>query len=616
MCGVVFHYAENLEPAEHTARIRRANAAIAHRGPDGAGERILGRAALGHRRLAIVDIQDSTQPMSDPSGRYWLTYNGEIYNYEEVRASLSEQWSFRTRGDTEVLLAALVTLGPAALSRLEGMWAFCLWDTEQERLLMGRDRFGKKPLYYRISGASEMAASSELSGLRALLHDQDWSEDEDSISDYFRYGFYLPGHTAYREVHEVLPAHFAWWSPGKALQQSQWWSLPESAPAGGGVDVTTKLRSAIRASVERRLVADVDVGAFLSGGVDSSTVVALASNAHPQSLKTFTIGFSDKSYDESDVAARVAANYGTEHYQDQMEAWRVGDLTSLLLHHVGQPFADSSLLPTALVSRLAATHVKVVMSGDGGDELFCGYERYHARSLLRWYTRLPDAVKRANGQLIRLLPEPFAHHSRSLLKKAQLFQDVVDRLAGEQPYIANLVFRPEDFRNLFPGHARLGYSAPGVPDQTEPDELGRMMRADALVYLPQDILLKVDRASMASSLEVRCPFLDSEVASLAFQTSAKRHRQGLQGKVLLRDASADLLIPEVQKRRKQGFGSPVNRWFRDGLAEELIARAEGVSTIDHSALRDFVNDHLAGRRDHGYRMWNIYSYLVWKDAQM
>ena len=161
MCGVVFHYAENLEPAEHTARIRRANAAIAHRGPDGAGERILGRAALGHRRLAIVDIQDSTQPMSDPSGRYWLTYNGEIYNYEEVRASLSEQWSFRTRGDTEVLLAALVTLGPAALSRLEGMWAFCLWDTEQERLLMGRDRFGKKPLYYRISGASEMAASSE-----------------------------------------------------------------------------------------------------------------------------------------------------------------------------------------------------------------------------------------------------------------------------------------------------------------------------------------------------------------------------------------------------------------------------------------------------------------------
>lgn len=611
MCGIAFLFAPTCPTLGREVRMAGALASLQHRGPD-AGQQVQGPGfTAGHRRLSIIDLAGSPQPMQDPSGRWTLVFNGELYNYHELRAGLQSSWTFRHQGDTEVLLAGLICHGPDFLENAEGMWAFALWDRETQSVLLARDRLGKKPLYFQHQ-PDWFACASELPALRHLTPGP-WTEDEDSSADFFRYGLQLPGSTAYREVREVLPGHILTWGPACGIKTYPYWRISPQRHFTRKNEAEAKLRECLRSAVRKRLVADVEVGAFLSGGIDSSLIVGLMAEGG-RSPKTFTIGFDDPSYDERKFARLVANTFGTSHREEVLQEFSRSQLEELILKHVGQPFTDSSLLPTSLVSQIAARDVKVALSGDGGDELFSGYQRYQARAILRWYTRLPQTLRRSLHQTIRWSREPTHHHSRSIIKKAHLFVSVAERLDEETPYVAPIMFTARERQALCPDLASLGHEVPGLPEETEPDDIATMMMADALIYMPQDILVKVDRASMAHGLEVRAPFLDHHLVELAFSLPRVWHRRGFSGKRMLRSAFSSLLPRELWQRRKQGFGVPIHAWFRQSLGSELLRLA--YETPNHplrpSVIEKMLQQHCQGGRDYGYRLWAIYVYLLWR----
>ena len=611
MCGIALSFSKSICREEQIRMMTHALERMQHRGPDDEGLWQEEDIAIGHRRLSIIDLSASRQPMQDPSGRYILTYNGEIYNYKELRSGLEDKWDFQTEGDTEVLLAGMVTKGVSFLEQLEGMWAFALWDNVAKHLLLSRDRMGKKPLYFHQT-QNEFTCASELPVL-ACLQNQSWEEDLDSTADYLRYGYYLPGTTAYKNVKEVLPGYVLDWSPGSEEKQAPYWSLSLTPFQGDHKQACKKLRHLLIRAVERRLVADVEVGAFLSGGVDSSLIVSILTKELGVNLKTFTIGFQERSYDERQYASQVARDCGTDHYSEVLKDWDREKLTNLVLNNVGQPFADSSLLPTALVSSVAASHVKVVLSGDGADELFSGYQRYQARAILRWYTRLPSLLRNGIAKAIRSLPEPMAHHSRSLLKKAHLFQDIVDRFDTETPYVAPVLYDQTTFTALFPDLAERGHQLYDAPEECDLTDIQQMMFADIITYLPQDILLKVDRASMACSLESRTPFLDRQVVEFAFSLPGSWHRHGFSGKQMLRNSFEDILPKVIWKRRKQGFSIPVHSWFTEKLGDEFkkLLHISGLHWNKTFVMALLIN-HRKDVRDNGHRLWSLYIYLLWK----
>lgn len=613
MCGINFLCDPSLPLDDVTRRLSDGLARLRHRGPDDQGMWTGAGAALGHRRLSIVDLAGSRQPMTDPDGRFVLSFNGEIYNYRPLRQELAGRWQFQTSGDTEVLLAGLLLDGVAFLSRMEGMWAFVLWDARERRLLAARDRFGKKPLFYRAAGARFLAAS-ELPALRAM-DVAEWHEDLDGTADFLRYGYFLPGRTAYREVSEVRPGEVLRWSAEEGTATETWWSVPaHEPPIEDERELRRALREAFFTSLQRRLVADVEVGAFLSGGIDSSLIVSTLVREFGLRPKLFTMGFVDESFDERSFARRLAGELGVPITEGVLDRFDPQELLVLIDRHVGQPFGDVSLLPTAKISELAARSVKVVLSGDGGDELFGGYERYLGRAMSDRYRQLPGWLRAPIRAAIRRVPEPTAHHSRSLMKKARLFIDSVDRLEGGGAYVAPEILSAAETSSLAPALAHRGHAFRDALDIDGEPPVRQMMLRDLLVYLPQDILQKVDRASMAHSIEARAPFLDSRLAGLAVAQPLARHRRGLRGKALLRGAFADLLPDWLWRRRKQGFGVPVHAWFRgplDADLEALLRDSDG--PLDRRAVLEMAREHAGGRRDHGSRLWNVYAYLVWRE---
>lgn len=612
MCGIALLYNPSIVTEQQRQMMQNSLDAMKHRGPDDDGIWQDQDIIIGHRRLSIIDLAASRQPMVDSSNRYILTYNGEIYNYKELRAELEGRWRFRTLGDTEVLLAGIVLHGDKFLKKMEGMWAFAFWDNLEKKLLVCRDRMGKKPLYYQDNQGGFICAS-ELPAL-ACLKNYSWDEDLDSSADYLRHGYYLPGTTAYKNVREVLPGQYMIWSSGNTCIKRSYWTLSLKNYKGSQEQATIDLEQYIVEAVDKRLVADVEVGAFLSGGVDSSLIVSIMTKKLGVCPKTFTIGFEEHSYDERRFAQLIADYCATTHYTGLLRDWDRQHLTDLIFKNIGQPFADSSLLPTSLVSGIAASHVKVALSGDGGDELFSGYQRYQARTILRWYTRLPKCLRTGIAKALRVLPEPMSHHSSSFLKKAHLFQDIVDRLESENPYVAPVLYSGKYFNLLFPDLKGLGHSSINIPEECNIDDITRMMTADAIVYLPQDILLKVDRASMSHSLETRAPYLDRKVVELAFSLPRPWHRSGFEGKKMLHRSFKKLLPEIIWKRRKQGFGVPIYQWFNQDLGNELKELLVNVNaSINSLMVNNMIEEHRCKQRDHAHRLWSIYIYLLWKE---
>ncbi len=607
MCGIVIIIDTELEPSQGRRLCRAALRSIGHRGPDDAGIHCAPPAFLGHCRLGVIDPRGSRQPMADPSGRYVLAYNGTTYNFKELRSALKGRWRFVSRGDTEVVLAGLVLEGPDFLQRMTGMWAGALWDGKLKRLLLFRDRLGQKPLYYMERGRA-LAVASEIGALHGPASFSP-DHDLDSTADFFRYGFCLPGKTFYRQIREVLPGHYARWQPSAPLVQEAYWTLPRRSKVNRPDET---LAERFEQAVLDRLVSDVPVGVFLSGGVDSSLIASICCR-NGRRLPGFTLGFEDPDFDERPFAGKVAQLY-CGGYRQVIFPEPVGhEDIKAAMSNLGQPFGDPSLLALGRLAKSAAGQVKVALGGDGGDEIFGGYQRYRAQVIMRWYTRLPRRLRRTAEKLVRSFPEPVAHHSRSLLKMAHLFLNMLDDGAGK-PYVAPRLFSDGQLERLLPDLHQRGHEPPSLPETcTGPDDLERMLAADMLVYLPQDICCKSDRATMAHGLELRAPFLDHRLVELAFGIGAGEHVGFTGGKRQLRRVFENYLPAFVWRRRKQGFCLPLHRWFSGGeLGQALRGRlSANCGPLSREYVLNLLAEHESGSRDRSLQLWALWSYLAW-----
>jgi asparagine synthase (glutamine-hydrolysing) len=626
ICGVV-----NLDGRPVSADVLHVMLAeIAHRGPDGKGTYLDAGGAspgdpavgLGQVRLAIVDLSENgSQPMTNEDGTLWVILNGEIYNFPALRARLAARGHpFRSSSDTEVLLHLYEERGDDCIDELEGMFAFALWDSTRRRLLLARDRLGKKPLYVYRDGRIVAFASE----IKALLRHPAVARELDpaAIAPYFLHG-YVPGPaTFYRGISAVLPGHRLVVSADGSVATHQYWQL-SFPPAGsaariGEDDAIARVRELVTAAVAKRLIADVPLGAFLSGGIDSSIVVALMSRLLPEPVRTFSIGFAgDAAFDETRYARLVAERYRTRHTEFVVEPSAV-ELVETLVHHHDGPVGDSSSVPTHVLSRLTREHVTVALGGDGGDELFAGYLRFRA-ALLSAY--LPAPVAKAGAWMAARLPDHPRHHSKVRLAQRFLRSQGSphERLAAWQGLFHDdleSLLRPETLPHG--GVDRMAHFRPHLDRVAGWSSLSQMLYLNAVSYLPDDLLTKADRCSMASSLEVRSPFLDHVLVEyVAGLPDRLKLRRGIT-KYVLRRAFADLLPPEVTARPKRGFGVPLATWFRGELREyvrdHLGPGARSADWLDGRYVARLLDEHRRGHRDHGGRLWAILTFEVWLRA--
>ncbi len=591
---------------------------LAHRGPDQAGSWVSddGRCALAVRRLAVIDPELSGQPMCSPDGPATVAFNGEIYNFRELRARLEREGaSFRTRGDTEVLPALWLRRGEAMLEGLRGMFAFAIHDGRRGQLFCARDRLGQKPLWYatltdRIVFASEAKA--------LLAHPHVPAEiDPAAVAFYLTLGYVPAPRSIWRGIRKLPPGHCMTAGAGGAAAPRRYWRPPQETAPVSPAEAADRVREAVTRAVESHLAADVPVGVLLSGGVDSSIVAALAcrAGAGAGAVKTFTAGFAEGGFDERPFAAGVARHLGTDHRERLIQPSDATALLDRLVAQYDEPFADSSALPTFLICRAAREHVTVALTGDGGDEAFAGYDRYRAM-------RLGQSMRPGKYLLTKLAAAvvgPFApHDERSRLRRFLRFARAIDEVPAMQYFRYRRLFGPEQLRSLlerdFASSAEVEAPREWFCQLYEQgqfaDEVAYAQQHDVQTYLPDDLLVKADIASMASSLELRAPLLDHEVVALGLSlpAGAKLERRG--GKAALRRAFADLLPPEVFRRPKTGFAVPLDRWLREDLAGTLQRTLLDGPLVTRDwlrrpALEALIAEHLHRRADHRHRLWAL-----------
>lgn len=607
------------------ALLKQANDLLGHRGPDDAGDFVDGPVGLAMRRLAIIDLKTGRQPLSYAGGRYWVVLNGEIYNYQELRKELEAKGHrFATRSDTETILALYQDLGDDCVSKLRGMFAFALWDRDKKRLLVARDRLGKKPLVY-VDEPGYFAFASEL---RALFVWPGLSRETDPVAiDQFLSLQYIPApRTVYARVKKLPPGCLMTVENGR-VNISRYWDLPlaRPSPTTDFEEAKHLVRTTLREATRLRMIADVPLGAFLSGGIDSSIVVALMSGLSERPVKTFSIGFEEKEFSELHYARQVAERYGCEHTEFIVKP-EMAEVLPKLAWHYGEPYADASALPSYYVSRETRRFVTVALNGDGGDENFAGYVRYYAMNLARLFDALPGparAVLKAGAELLPEYNAPygFSWRLKRFLRSA-LFADLARRHLKMVCYFAEEDkdgLYTEDFRARLGaglGSAQ-GYLAKVFSRAESLDFVNKLLYADFKTYLPECLMVKMDIASMANSLETRSPFLDHVFVETVFPMPGKWKLRGLGGhKHLLKESFKDLLPPTIQKRGKMGFGIPLGKWFRGplkGYWEERVLgpRALARGYFTEQGLQSLWDQHQSGRRDHGYRLWALLMLELW-----
>jgi asparagine synthase (glutamine-hydrolysing) len=626
MCGIAGHVglgpAAPRAPDDARALVRAMTDALAHRGPDASAVHQNGPAALGHTRLAIIDLStDANQPMVSPDGQVTLVFNGEIYNFHDLAVELRAAGVvLRTKSDTEVLLELYRLHGPAFVAKMRGMFAFAIWDAPRRRLVLGRDRLGKKPLFFHL-GARGLSFASEM---RALLADGDIARKPDlrALHAYLALGFVPTAHAAIEEVRKLPPGAIAIYEGG-TLREEKYWQLrfaPKARPAG---ELVEELRHLMFEAVKIRLVSDVPLGAFLSGGIDSSAVVAIMSKVGARPVKTFSIGFEERDFSEVEYARQVAKLYETEHHEEILRP-RAAELLPRLVRFYGEPFADPSALPSYLLSEMTRKHVTVALSGDGGDEAFAGYTRYAHEKLAGVFRRLPRALLRPAARLVeKAFPgrgaNAWGEIGATVRTHARLLQ--LDEATHYLAQFGN--FTPDLLDDLCtPDFAAAGADAGRTlyaetfAAGTATDALARLLELDTQVYLCDDIFTKVDIASMANSLEVRCPLVDHRLIEFAATVPSEMKMRGFRGKWLLRQALGDLLPRQILYRRKRGFSIPHARWLRGELRPMLrdtlsSARFRGRGLFQQATVERLMDEHEAGRVDHGLRLWNLLWLELW-----
>ena len=617
MCGICGSYDFARGRPADAGLLERMNETLIHRGPDAGGQHVDGPAGLAARRLAILDLAHGDQPMLTDDGAVCVVQNGEIFNYPELRSELERDGvRFRTHCDTEVLLHLYVAHGPDFVARLRGMFAVAIWDRREQRVLLARDRFGIKPLFYSVADG-ELSFASEL---KALLRRPAFSReiDAEALNAFLAFNSIPAPLTIFAAARKLPPGHVL--LCGRDGPRITRYARPAPAPRAAlrrepAEALSQELRQRLRDSVSAHLLSDVPVGVLLSGGVDSSALAALAATTSSARVATFSIGFRERSFNELDLAREVAQRYDTDHHELVVEP-NVEELLPRIVAACDEPFADSSAVPTFLVSELAARHVKVVLSGEGGDELFGGYETYAADQLAQ---RVGPAAARLQP-LVELLPSSsrrvsFDYRAKRFVRAAAL--PPLERHHGWKEIFSAQqrldLLRPEWRR---PAADPLATWRERFAETADAPLLARLQDVDLGIYLADDLLVKTDRMSMAHSLEARVPYLDPVVAELALALPTNLKVRGLQKKRLLRQAVAPLIPANIIKARKRGFSIPAAAWLRGELqpfARDLLSgertRAQGY--FEPAAVTRLLDDHIARREDYSRQLWGLISFSLW-----
>lgn len=621
MCGIVgaFHGRGGVD-----TDMPAALAAMHHRGPDAQTTWKGDGIEFGHTRLAIIDLSGGEQPMRSSCGRYTIVFNGEIYNFQSLRSELIEKgWPFRTHSDTEVLLALFATVGlDACLARLRGMFAFAVWDAEKRELSLARDRLGVKPLVYADHGAG-FAFASEIGALRALLPELPSEVDPYALDHYFSY-LYIPSPmTGFKAVRKLPPAH-AMVVDGSGIRRIwRYWRIdPSRRSTLSYEDACEAVREKLIEATRLRMISDVPLGAFLSGGVDSALTVAAMSKLSDTPVQSFAAGFSKARFDERPFARTAAQHLGTDHHEILVEA-DVSRELPFLIGVCGEPFGDDSLLPTHLISRAAREHVTVALSGDGGDEAFGGYRRHRELAAITNVERLGVLPLYRLGRRISVGFKGLIRPSRRRPFPSRREDRVLYRTGFERNVEFVLAVEDREKRVLYTNAFTEAVADCDVTswladrhalgDGASP--VNRLLLDDTYCYLPEDILFKVDSASMAASLECRSPFLDHELIELAASLPAEMKVKGKRGKRILRDAGAHWLPPGFLERRKKGFSTPIGAWLRrelaDLLRERLLVERRLAPWIETSKLEALINTHLSGKPSNPQQLYSLLVAAEW-----
>jgi asparagine synthase (glutamine-hydrolysing) len=617
MCGIAGMVATDRQFQAAASEVRRMCAEIVYRGPDDEGILAKDGVGLGMRRLSIIDVQGGHQPIPNEDNTMWIVFNGEIYNFNDLREDLeSKGHQFRTHCDTEAILHAYEAYGPDCVRKLRGMFAFAIYDFKERTLFLGRDRLGKKPLHYALDRGI-LYFGSEIKSILAVAP-QLGTVDQEALSQFFCYGYIPDPYTAFRAIRKLPPGHSLLFANG-SLQIQKYWDVPEFGSLQlSEEDCLERLEHTLSEAVRIRLISEVPLGALLSGGVDSSVVVATMAKVSSTPVKTFSIGFSEEDFNETQHARAVAKRFGTEHHElvVKVDLWSTLEKLSYTLD---EPFADSSIIPTFHVARMARQHVTVVLSGDGGDELFAGYDDYIVNYNRRHLDVIPDWVAPVYHKLVyphipanlraRKLVHSFPLRSRDRFVRGKTMFPSYD---------PELTLLTPEFLNSVAGYQPAENTARRYFDEAPASDIvSKMQYTDMKCYMTADVLTKVDRMSMANSLEVRCPLLDHVVVELAVQIPvAMKIRNGTR-KYLLRKLAEKLGVPrEALYRRKQGFSLPLKHWMRGGLKDDMVAvllepRTVARGYFRKSEIERTLKEHQHGEFDHSAKLWQLLIFELW-----
>ncbi|MDP2279884.1 MAG: asparagine synthase (glutamine-hydrolyzing) [Nitrospirota bacterium] len=621
MCGICGKINFSNEPVNE-GLLRRMTSCLSHRGPDDEGIYLKDNVGLGHRRLSIIDLSLSAhQPMSNEDRSVWIVYNGEIYNFMELREELIKKGhSFRSRSDTETILHAYEEYGVECLKYLRGMFAFAIWDERKQSLFLARDRVGKKPLCYRHSENSFSFASE----IKSILQDESFERKPDytAIHHYLTYQDVPSPWTAFEGIKKLPPAHYLVLKNGQAEIKKYWKLsyLPKHKMNAGELqnEIIERLREAVRI----RLISDVPLGAFLSGGIDSSAVVALMAGMMKEPVKTFSIGFKEEAYNELKYARMVAERFKTDHTEFIVEP-KALDIIDKLVWHYNEPFADSSAIPTYYVSKLAREYVTVILNGDGGDENFAGYGRFAANEFSKEMHRyFPASIARLLLPLVMMLPHGsnpanFFWRLKRFLQEYAKSPEMMNAhwLCHFSTGMKNDIYT-DDFSTLVSVTDSFDLLFEKYREAEADNFLDKTLYADVMTYLPDDLLVKVDVASMANSLEARSPFLDHEFMEFAARIPAELKLKGWTTKYILKEALKGILPDEVLFRNKMGFGVPIDHWFRNELKEMaydviLSERAIARGYFKKEAVKKILDEHTSGKWKWHNHIWNLLMLELW-----
>ncbi|NOZ61614.1 MAG: asparagine synthase (glutamine-hydrolyzing) [Calditrichaeota bacterium] len=627
MCGICGVVHTNFSQRVEESQLRRMTDAIVHRGPDDEGIYVKREVGLGMRRLSIIDLATGKQPISNETGDVWIVFNGEIYNHQELRKELiARGHRFATKADTESIIHAYEEYGERCVEKLNGMFAFAIWDEKKKSLFVARDRIGIKPLYYFFDKKRFIFGSEIKSILQA--GEVPRRIDLQALDNFLTFEYIPAPLSVFQDIRKLPPGQTLTLKENEIYLRS-YWNLQMGQDEFDPQRTQEKLVEVLQDAVKIRLMSDVPLGAFLSGGIDSSTIVALMAQVMNQPVKSFSIGFEDQTYNELNYARLIAQKYQTEHFESIIRPNAL-ELMESLIHFLDEPFGDFSIFPTYLVSKMAREHVTVVLSGDGGDELFGGYDTYLAHQIANKYAKLPSWLKKG---MVRPLVDslPPSPKKKGLINRAKRFVEGT-KLPSQLQHTRWMIFLQDAEREmLYTPEMRSGMSDASpyqfILDYFEhsaaqtTDEVNQQMYVDVKTYLVDDILVKVDRMSMATSLEARVPFLDHRVVELAASIPGTAKLQGKKSKVILKEAMRKYLPEEILYRGKEGFSIPIKNWLKNELKTMMLdllnsdrIKAEGF--FDSRFVERLISEHLSGKENHSHRLWALMMFEKWSDLYM